>query len=109
MFRWGYMVCMAMLLSLTMAVGIHARELAGTSDIECSGYVHSEGDADQSRGDADKAIPHHHNNCHGGSALSPRRETKINISPFIALSGFFDSAVALGCWISGPDLRPPIA
>jgi len=100
--------CM-LLLSLTTATAIHARELSGAFDIECSGYVHSDTDEDRSPGDADKAVAHHHGSCHGAAAFLPARNVAPNISAFLNSPATPQDRAALGRWIAGPDLRPPIA
>lgn len=51
--------------SFVVTATVHARENPLKPGIECSGYVHADGDADQSKGDSDKALPHHHGACHG--------------------------------------------
>ncbi|BBF68005.1 hypothetical protein SBA_ch1_02050 [Sphingomonas bisphenolicum] len=94
--------------SLMAASVVHANETISASAIECSGYVHDDGDSNPSPGDADKAVPHHHGGCHSAASLLPR-----TIAPI-----FFDiqaapktaaTSRAFGRWAPGPDLRPPIA
>lgn len=95
--------------SLVMSATVHAREWPGSATIECSGTVHSEGDSDQSPGDADKGMPHHHGTCHGqplditaSDELSPMlRATALR--PFSTLDGFGRSRAV------DPALRPPTA
>ena len=40
--------------SLTLSATVHAREVPGGATMDCSGYVHSDNDADHSQGDADQ-------------------------------------------------------
>ncbi|RVT95046.1 hypothetical protein EOD43_04150 [Sphingomonas crocodyli] len=95
--------------SLVMTATVHAREIPGPVTVECSGAVHSEGDADQSQGDSDKAIPHHHGSCHGQAMNLPATEA-------ISLAHYdrdmrLRSAADLGIPSSPvePGLRPPAA
>ena len=109
MFRHGILVLFMLIASLTTAAPLHASEFPGATSIECSGYVHSEGDADQTPGDADKATPHHHGNCHGATALIPARDGASTLHAQLTLPSFNPTEAVLGRWSSGPDLRPPIA
>ncbi|NML12979.1 hypothetical protein HHL08_23080 [Sphingobium sp. AR-3-1] len=109
MFRGRFLFFCMLLASLATATAIHARELAGSFDIECSGYVHNESDGDRSPGDADQAVAHHHGNCHGAAAFLPARSVAPNIFAFLNAPENPQDRTALGRWISGPDLRPPIA
>jgi len=108
MVRWGFILLWMIVASLTAASVVHANETAPSSIIECSGYVHSDGDADQSQGDADKAIPHHHGSCHGAASLLPRAIVPI-LFDIKAAPKSAAMSKALGRWTPGPDLRPPIA
>lgn len=71
MIRQGLFLLCMLIASLTTASVTHAQEFSGNAMIECSGYVHSTGDADQSNGDSDKATPHHHGACHGSGVFMP--------------------------------------
>lgn len=109
MFRHAALLIAMLLMALTNASAVHAQELAGAVGLECSGYVHSDGDADQTQGDADRAAPHHHGGCQGGVSLLPARPAQHLL---VAASGArltFAEANALGRWSPGPALRPPIA
>ncbi|OYX96368.1 MAG: hypothetical protein B7X90_11795 [Novosphingobium sp. 17-62-19] len=114
MVRWGFLMLCIIVTSLTAAAAVHANEFPNATTIsattlECSGYVHSEGDRDQSQGDADKAVPHHHGGCHGAASLiSPRAHVPVLLDLRTEPTGYVDST-ALGRWSPGPDLRPPIA
>lgn len=109
MFRGGFLFLCILLVSLTAATAIHARELAGAFDIECSGYVHSETDDDQSPEGADRAVSHHHGSCHGAAAFLPAKGAAPSIVAFLNAPILSSDRAVLGRWISGPDLRPPIA
>jgi hypothetical protein len=59
-------ICLTLVLSLGLGSAAHATE--GAACIEASAEIsldHSDGDGDQVPGDADKAFPHHHGECHG--------------------------------------------
>ena len=109
MFRHGLFLLCMILTSLTAVTTLHAREFPGAVSVDCSGYVHSEGDTDQTRGDAEKAMPHHHGSCHGAAAFMPARSGAP--VPFVALAlpAFHSSEAALYRWSPSPGLRPPIA
>ncbi|MEC3911391.1 hypothetical protein U5A82_13250 [Sphingobium sp. CR2-8] len=109
MFRGTFLFVCLLLASLTTATAIHARELAGAFDIECSGYVHSETDDDRAPGDSDRAVTHHHGSCHGAAAFLPARSVAPNILAFLSTPAKPQDRSAMGRWIAGPDLRPPIA
>ena len=101
------LICLLMASIFTSAV-VHAREVPNAAALECSGEVHTDGDSDQSRGDSDNAMPHHHS-CHGTAAFVPATAESIH---GVALSA--ERAVALAHappmrWSVGPVLRPPIA
>jgi hypothetical protein len=95
--------------SLVMTATVHARELPGAAMIECSGTVHSQGDADQSQGDSDKAVPHHHGTCHSSAMQMPASDKlppSLMGSRMIPLAGA-DQVLASGS--IEPGLRPPNA
>jgi len=108
MFRWSFLVLCLIVAALTATAAVHVNEFAAPNGLECSGYVHSDGDGDQSQVDADKAGPHHHGDCHGAFSLLPRTGAleRIALRPEAKV---FVATVALGRWLPGPDLRPPIA
>lgn len=95
--------------SLVMTATIHAREIPGPVTIECSGAVHSEGDADQSQGDADKAIPHHHGTCHASSLDVPRNDMLASRMGANALRTFPAPTDSFTSRLIDPALRPPAA
>lgn len=110
MSRWGLPLLLILLLSSFMAASaLHAAEIAGPVTMECSGYVHSDGDADESQGDADKGVSHHHSNCQGGASFLPSRDLTPQLQSHRKEPVRANQSHALGRWISGPDLRPPIA
>jgi hypothetical protein len=53
MFRWSFMVLCMIVTALTVTAAVHAHEVSGAPALECSGYVHSDGDRDQTQGDSD--------------------------------------------------------
>jgi hypothetical protein len=94
--------------SLMVTATVHAQELPGTLTMECSGAVHTEGDADQSQGDSDQAVPHHHSSCHGASLNVPASDglSAVYLSDMRPSYGS-DSATASR--LVDPALRPPSA
>jgi hypothetical protein len=98
-----------MALSMLTTTAVHAQEFPTSAAVDCSGFVHSEGDSDESQGDADKAVPHHHTSCHSGFASVPQATNNLLVlSPAKVRNRMFDSP-SLDRWAIGPDLRPPIA
>lgn len=102
------MLCL-LVASLCVTVTVHAREIAGASIIECTGVIHSDGDADQSQGDADKGIPHHHSSCQGAPAFVPIGIGGVSPVRGAALVVPLRQTTALPLWADDPGLRPPIA
>jgi|TARA_R110000803_G_scaffold91683_1_gene159223 hypothetical protein len=95
--------------SLVVTATVHAREQQGSAVIECSGFVHTDGDADQSQGDADKSIPHHHGSCQGTVMQVP---AKYSLPAALHDAGLRPIAGADQILASGsvePGLRPPNA
>ena len=109
MSRWGLSLLLMLLSSFLATSALHAAEISGPVTMECSGYVHDEGDADQSQGDADRGVPHHHANCHGGASFLPSRDLVPQLQNVLKERLPAARTHALGRWIAGPDLRPPIA
>jgi len=109
MVRWGLLILCMMVASLTATGAVHAREFPSPTTVECSGYVHSDGDSDQSQGDSDRAVPHHHGGCHGSVSLVPLRlaEPVVFFQPAEARN--LSDTTGAARWSPGPDLRPPIA
>jgi len=95
--------------SLVMTATIHAREIPGPVTIECSGAVHSEGDADQSPGDLDQAMPHHHGTCHGSSLDLPASGALASMTGTDRLQPFPAPTSAFASRLVDPALRPPAA
>lgn len=94
------------LASLTMSSTIHARELSGSTDIECSGVVHSQDDKDQSGGKTDKAL---HHGCHSIGATLATKVTPVELVVFAPVRLTFVNVTAPVGSVTGPALRPPIA
>ncbi|QGP78651.1 hypothetical protein [Sphingobium sp. CAP-1] len=95
--------------ALTTSGTVHAREISGPPTIECSGYVHSDGDRDETQGDSDEAVPHHHGTCHGAVSLLPGKIAAPRLFDLSSEPKWVAVTSALGPWSPGPDLRPPIA
>lgn len=105
-----FLLCLLSLSMLTTTL-VHAQEVpnARAPTIECTGYVHSEGDADQTQGDADKAIPHHHGGCQGAPAFVPFSASEDMLPLAVDAPVFIPAPIPSKRWAIGPDLRPPIA
>jgi hypothetical protein len=71
--------------------------------------VHSEGDADQSQGDSDKAVPHHHGTCHGPSLNLPATGELAAMARAGGMRPFAGSDAAIASRLVDPGLRPPTA
>jgi hypothetical protein len=108
MLRWTYLLLVTVVASLVLAATTHAQEIAGLPDIECSGAVHSEGDADQSPGDENQGLQHH-GHCHMATAVMPCRAAAADVLAARTSEPAGPAATVLGRWIRGPSLRPPIA
>lgn len=72
---------LTLLATLVLGLGVlsgalvHATEVAGNPELTlASSSFHIAGDADEVRGDGDKAMPHHHNVCHGHDVAAPFSE-----------------------------------
>jgi hypothetical protein len=95
--------------SLVMTATVHARELPGPMTIECSSTIHHDGDADQSQGDSDKTVPHHHGTCHG-QAMQVPASGDLPLSRAVAgLLGGVGNDRFLASASIDPALRPPSA
>lgn len=95
--------------SLVVTVTVHAQELPGALTIECSGAVHSDGDADQSQGDADRGVPHHHSSCHGLSLKVPETNRLMALVGAGSMRSVPQSDDAGPSRLIDPGLRPPAA
>ncbi len=95
--------------SLVMTATVHAREVPGPVTIECSGTVHQDGDADQSSGDADQGMPHHHGTCHGQSLDLAAAGPLAMLLRAAALRPFAGRDDAGPSRLVDPALRPPAA
>lgn len=103
-----FLLCLLSLSMLTTTL-VHALEVPSAPNIECSGYVHSDGDMDQTQGDTDKAMPHHHGGCHGSSAFVPTLANSDMISLALTAPVVIPQPISSKRWAIGPNLRPPIA
>ena len=108
MLRHGIVMLCLLITSLITTATVHASEVETAPALECSGFVHSEGDADHTTGDADKVIPHHHGNCNGAAfILADSQEIEAIAPTFLHPVAF--ALIACVRWTAGPNLRPPIA
>lgn len=109
--RWSaFFLCFMLMLSLGLGSAAHAIEDVACIDAaSASAFEHSDGDADQVAGDADKAYPHHHGGCHGhhiaaaltANAVMPRHAANALVSAW--------SNAAMASAPSSTALRPPRA
>lgn len=106
--RWGALIVCMILASLIAATSIHVTELPGTVDFDCAVDAHDKGDPAQSSDDAEKALSHHHG-CHSVAAFLPGKDVAAGGVVLLTASPIRPKATALGRWISGPDLKPPMA
>lgn len=95
--------------SMLTTTAVHAQEFPTTAVVDCSGYVHSEGDSDESQGDADKGVPHHHASCHTSFAAVPQIANDLLVLRPAKLPNRLLDAPSVDRWAVGPNLRPPIA
>ncbi|WP_395337493.1 hypothetical protein [Novosphingobium sp. BL-8H] len=95
--------------SVLTATAVHAQEFPMTAALDCSGFVHDKGDPDESQGDADKGVPHHHANCHTSFAAAPQIANDLLVLRPAKLPNRLLDTPAVERWAVGPDLRPPIA
>lgn len=105
---WSFLLVM-IASSLVMTATVHAREIPGQVTIECTGTVHTDGDADQSQGDADKAIPHHHGTCHGQTLNVPATDALSSMVRVASLRALLTSDRVMASHLVDPALRPPAA
>jgi hypothetical protein len=109
MIRRGYFLCCLFLASLMTTGAVHAQESPSVPTLECSGAVHSEGDADQSSGDSDKNISHHHSGCHGFAACARVSDQSPLSLILVSKPTTLSDTPPMARSATGPQLRPPIA
>lgn len=108
MFHRGFLLLCLVVTSLVATSVVHARELPNLPTLACSGVVHSDGEADQSSGDADQGVPHHHG-CHASSAFLPGATDSVRAFAPGLVQPLAMTPAPPARWSVGPDLRPPIA
>lgn len=108
MFRRGILLLAMLIASLTAMASVHAAEFRENVTIDCAGNLHSEGDGDQSSGDADTGAPHHHGSCHGAASVLPARAALPPVHTVLSMPTGFGSHAVMGRWNPGPAIRPPI-
>lgn len=109
MLRRSLLLFCLLMTSLIASTTVHASELSVAATLECSGEIHSEGDADQSPGDSDRGMPHHHGSCHGHGLSAPVSGPSHALTDGTSDKFYFPAADALARRSVGPALRPPIA
>lgn len=108
MFRQARLILCLLIASLFVTATVHAQEISLASTIDCSGAIHINGDSDQSKGDSDKAVPHHHGSHQSPSAFAPfitSGDLPIAMNAYAAPEHV---TTAIHRWSTGPGLRPPI-
>jgi len=95
--------------SLIASTTVHASELSVAATLECSGEIHTDGDSDQSPGDSDRGMPHHHGSCHGHGLFAPVSGPSHALVDGTSTKFDFPAFDAFARWSIGPALRPPIA
>jgi hypothetical protein len=95
--------------SLVLTATVHAREMSERIVVDCAGVVHGDGDADQSQGDSDEAVPHHHATCHGPTMNLANAGDLNSVSKSSGLDPFPVPQNELSSFRAGPALRPPAA
>ena len=97
-------------LSLGLGSVAHATEIGACVDrAEASSIEHTDGDADQVQGDADRDYPHHHGSCHGhhvGIPFTADAGTPVDRLGMALLTWNPDPMVPVP---SDTELRPPQA
>lgn len=109
MLHRGILLLAMLVASLTAMAGVHAAEFRESVVIDCAGNIHSDGDEDQSPGDADKGTPHHHGSCHGAASVLPGRTAMPPVRQAQSAPTGFGRQAVLARWATGPAIRPPIA
>lgn len=109
MLRRGIFLFWLLIASLVTTATVHARESLDAPALECSGVAHGDGDADQSPGDSDNALPHHHGGCHGFAACVQGDTDGPGLAAASSLPNILADFPAPPRWSIGPHLRPPIA
>lgn len=108
MFGKGFLLICVLMASIFTSAVVHAREVPNVPALECSGEIHTDGDSDQSRGDSDNGMPHHHS-CHGTAAFVPSTAQGVCEFALSTESALAFTSAPPSRWSVGPALRPPIA
>lgn len=108
MFRRSVLLFCLLFTSLFASTMVHASELSIAATLECSGEIHTEGDADQSPADSDRGMPHHHGSCHGHGLFAPVSGPSHALMDGTSTGFYFSASDAFARWSAGPTLRPPI-
>jgi len=109
MLRRSLLLICLLMTALVASTTVHASEWPLAATLDCSGEIHTEGDADQSPGDPDRGLPHHHGNCHGHGLFAPVFGPSQGLMDRISSKFSFPVSDVLARWSAGPALRPPIA
>lgn len=109
MLRRSLLLFCLLLTSLIASTVVHASEFPIAAALECSGEVHTENDADQSPGDSDRGVPHHHGSCHGHGLSTPVSDSSNTLTSGASAKLYFPASDVFARWAVGPALRPPIA
>ncbi|UIJ43514.1 hypothetical protein LZK98_10395 [Sphingomonas cannabina] len=110
MVRRAWMLVLLLLAtSLVTTAVVHARELQVPVTLECTGEVHSADDRDQSTGDADNGLPHHHGTCQGPALALPSKDDAPGVLLVASARPTAAASRALVSHPVDPALRPPNA
>lgn len=107
MFGKGFVLICLLMASIFASAVVHAREVPNLPTLECSGEIHTDADGDQSRGDSDNGMPHHHS-CHGAAAFIPATTQGVYEIALSAAQPAILASAPPDRWSLGPALRPPI-
>lgn len=109
MLRRSFLLFCLLVSSLIATTIVHAQETSYALGTECTEVLHQEGDADQSSGDADRAVPHHHGGCHGHHISTAANGAALDIVIREADLPPPHQSTARVQRAVDPALRPPIA
>jgi len=109
MLRRSLLLFCLLMTSLVVSTTVHASELSIAGTLDCSGELHTEGDADQSPGDTERGVPHHHGSCHGHCLVAPVSGPSQTVLDEASSRFRFPASDAFARWSVDPALRPPNA
>jgi hypothetical protein len=103
-----FLTCLMLVLTGFSSMA-HASETVNGSFAGIEFTAHSAGDSDEVPSDADKNVPHHHNNCHGHCVGEPARTT-MEYTPVLTVpKPTISASASLDGRTGMVHLRPPQA